>query len=164
VKAEAAARGGNGAARPLARASLAVEPGAESIPASRCPRCERLCAPPARFCPDDGTAMARTALPAHGEIVSFTTLYSPPTGFASPLHMALVELPGGAKFFCHGAGTRGLRPGKRVSIEAVDQVYYFSTLGLAERAALFWRRRGAPVTERLSGFARSAAKRLVRRS
>lgn len=136
----------------------------ERIPASRCPRCGRTCAPPARFCPDDGAAMDRASLPAHGEIVSFTTLYSPPTGFASPLHMALVELRGGAKFFCHGADTRGLRPGKRVAIEAVDDVYYFSTLSLAERAAMFWRRRGAPVTGGVSAFARSAAKRLTRRS
>jgi hypothetical protein len=108
--------------------------------------------------------MDPTSVPAYGEVISFTTLYSPPTGFASPLHMALVELRGGARFFCHGADTRGLRPGTRVAIEAVDQVYYFSTLSLAERAAMFWSRRGAPVTERLSAFARSAAKRLARRS
>ena len=86
------------------------------IPASRCPRCSRTCAPPARFCPDDGTAMAHVTVPARGEVVSFTTLYSPPTGFASPLYLALVELPGGAKFFCHGTGTKGLRLGSPVAI------------------------------------------------
>ena len=137
---------------------------AGTIPASRCPRCGRTCAPPARFCPDDGSAMTPATVPAHGEVVSFTTLYSPPTGFASPLHLALVELPGGAKFFCHGAGTKGLRPGARVSIEAVDDIYYFSTLSLAERAALFWRRRAETATGRLSAFAKSAAKRLLRRT
>jgi hypothetical protein len=108
--------------------------------------------------------MTVTTLPARGEVVSFTTLYSPPTGFASPLHLALVELPGGAKFFCHGAQTKGLRPGSRVAIEAVDDIYYFSTLSLAGRAALFWRRRAETATERVSGFAKSAAKRLFRRS
>lgn len=108
--------------------------------------------------------MEPAALPAYGEVISFTTLHSPPTGFAAPLHMALVELPGGAKFFCHGAETRGLRPGARVAIEAVDHVYYFSTLSLAERAALFWRRGGARATERLAAFAKSAAQRLARRS
>jgi hypothetical protein len=108
--------------------------------------------------------MEPVAVPAHGEIVSFTTLLSPPAGFASPLHMALVQLPGGAKFFCHGAETRGLRLGARVAIEAVDDVYYFSTLSLAERAALFWRRGGARATERLAAFAKSAVKRLTRRS
>ena len=137
---------------------------AGAIPASRCPRCGRTCAPPARFCPDDGSIMATTTVPAHGEVVSFTTLYSPPTGFASPLHLALVELPGGAKFFCHGAGTKGLRPGARVSIEAVDDIYYFSTLSLAVRAALFWRRRAETASGRLSAFAKSAAKRLLRRT
>jgi hypothetical protein len=108
--------------------------------------------------------MAAASLPAHGEVVSFTILYSPPTGFASPLHLALVELPGGARFFCHGADTKGLRPGSRVSIEAVDDIYYFSTLSLAERAALFWRRRAETATGRLSAFAKSAAKRLLRRT
>ena len=135
-----------------------------SIPASRCPRCSRTYAPPARFCPDDGTPMAPAAVPAHGEVISFTTLYSPPTGFASPLHLALVELPGGAKFFCHGTGTKGLRPGSRVAIEAVDDIYYFSTLSLAGRAALFWRRRAETATGRFSAFAKSAAKRLLRRT
>lgn len=134
------------------------------ISASRCPRCARTCAPPARFCPDDGTPMTPLTVPARGEVVSFTTLYSPPTGFASPLHLALVELPGGAKFFCHGAATKGLRPGSHVAIEAVDDIYYFSTLSLTERAALFWRRRAETATGRVSGFAKSAAKRLFRRT
>ena len=151
-----------GAVVPAESASGPASAGA--ISASRCPRCGRTCAPPARFCPDDGSVMAPTTVPAHGEVVSFTTLYSPPTGFASPLHLALVELPGGAKFFCHGAGTKGLRPGARVSIEAVDDIYYFSTLSLAERAALFWRRRAETASGRLSAFAKSAAKRILRRT
>ncbi len=134
----------------------------EPIPASRCPRCGRLCAPPARFCPDDASQMALTEVAGYGEILSFTTLHSPPAGFAAPLHMALVQLEGGVKFFCHGAETRGLKVGARVAIEAVDQVYYFSTLSLGERALLFWRRGGVRAGERLSAFARSAAKRLTR--
>jgi uncharacterized OB-fold protein len=150
--------------RALAPAAEPVSAPEGVIPASRCPRCRRACAPPARFCPDDGTPMTVTTLPARGEVVSFTTLYSPPTGFASPLHLALVELPGGAKFFCHGAQTKGLRPGSRVAIEAVDDIYYFSTLSLAGRAALFWRRRAETATGRVSGFAKSAVKRLFRRS
>ena len=161
------ATGGGGEPDPLSVA--AADRGAGPAPdgviaASRCPRCARTCAPPARYCPDDGLVMTPVTVPAHGEVVSFTTLYSPPTGFASPLHLALVELPGGAKFFCHGAGTKGLRPGARVSIEAVDDIYYFSTLSLAERAALFWRRRAETATGRLSAFAKSAAKRLLRRT
>jgi DUF35 OB-fold domain, acyl-CoA-associated len=108
--------------------------------------------------------MAPAGVPAHGEIISFTTLYSPPTGFASPLHLALVELSGGVKFFCHGTDTKGLRLGSRVAIEAVDDIYYFSTLSLAERAALFWRRRAETATGRVSAFAKSAAKRLLRRT
>ena len=55
-------------------------------------------------------------------------------------------------------------PGSRVTIEAVDQVYYFSTLGLWERAGIFWRRGGVRASARLAGFAKSAAKRLARRA
>jgi len=106
--------------------------------------------------------MSPADLPGYGEVVSFTTLYSPPTGFTSPLHLALVELEGGAKFLCHGAETRGLKVGSRVAIEAIDQVYYFSHLGLADRARLFWRR-SEQAGVKLSSIARSAVKRLLRR-
>ena len=141
-----------------------VQPPTGAIAASHCQRCGRTLAPPARFCPDDGTSMTATSVPAHGEVVTFTTLYSPPTGFASPLHLALVQLSGGAKFFCHGVGTKGLRVGARVTVEAVDDIYYYSTLSLAGRAALFWRRRAETATGRLSAFAKSAAKRLLRKT
>jgi hypothetical protein len=106
--------------------------------------------------------MQPAELTAYGEVISFTTLHSPPTGFTAPLHMALVELEDGARFFCHGSETRGLRVGSQVAIEAVDQIYYFSTLSLAERARLFWRRSGER-RGRLAAFARSAIKRAVRR-
>ena len=116
---------------------------AESIAGSRCPRCQRLVVPPAPRCPDHGVAMVPAALSGMGEVVSFTTLHSPPEGFRSPLHIALVELPGGARIFCHGDETRGVKIGSRVAVEAVDSVFYFSHLGFADRARLFWRRAGA---------------------
>jgi uncharacterized OB-fold protein len=134
----------------------------EQIPASRCGRCGRVCAPPTRYCPDDGTPMQPVEVPGYGEVLSFTTLHSPPTGFASPLHMAVVELEGGVKFFCHGAQIRGLKVGSHVAIEAVGQIYYFSMLTLGERARMLWRRGGIRATERVAAFARSAAKRLAR--
>jgi uncharacterized OB-fold protein len=106
--------------------------------------------------------MQPAQVPGYGEVLSFTTLHSPPTGFASPLHMALVELEGGVRFFCHGAEIRGLKVGSGVAIEAVDQIYYFSMLSLGDRARLFWRRGGIRATERIVAFARSAVKRLTR--
>lgn len=134
----------------------------EQIPASRCVRCGRVAAPPARFCPDHPAPMEGVSLEGYGEVVSFTTLYSPPEGFRSPLHIALVALDGGAHLFCHGAGTRGIRVGSRVSVEAVDSVYYFSHLGLVDRARLFWRRAGAR-GEAVTAIAKSAVKRIWRR-
>jgi hypothetical protein len=131
----------------------------ETIAASRCPRCTALVAPPAAFCPRHPVAMEPAAVPGVGEIVSFTTLHSPPEGFRSPLNLALVELEGGARFFCHGAQTRGLKIGATVAIEAIDDVYYFSHLGALDRARLFWRRAGR-AGDRVNAIARSVVKKV----
>lgn len=104
--------------------------------------------------------MTPTDLPGHGEIFSFTTLHSPPEGFSSPLHLALVELQDGVHLFCHGSETRLLRLGTHVAVESVDAIYYFSHLGLADRARLFWRRAGAG-REKVSAILRSAIKRVL---
>jgi DUF35 OB-fold domain, acyl-CoA-associated len=131
----------------------------ETIAASRCPRCDEMVAPPATYCPHHPVRMVPARLPGIGEVVSFTTLHSPPEGFKSPLHLALVELEGGAKFFCHGSQTRGLRVGSTVAIEAIDDVYYFSHLGALDRARLFWRRAGR-AGDRVNAMTRSVVKRL----
>jgi DUF35 OB-fold domain, acyl-CoA-associated len=131
----------------------------ETIAASRCPRCEEIVAPPATYCPRHPVRMVAARLPGVGEVVSFTTLHSPPEGFRSPLHLALVELEGGARFFCHGSQTRGLRIGATVAIEAIDDVYYFSHLGALDRARLFWRRAGR-AGDRVNAIARSVVKRV----
>ena len=131
----------------------------ETIQASQCPRCGMVVAPPAAYCPHPPVRMMEASLPGVGEIVSFTTLHSPPEGFRSPLHIALVELQGGARFVCHGPQTRGLKIGSQVAIEAVDQVYYFSHLGAFDRARLFWRRAGH-AGDRVNAIARSLAKRV----
>ena len=133
----------------------------EVLGASICPRCRRVVAPPARTCPDHPVAMEPHLVPAVGEVVSFTTLHSPPEGFRSPLHIAIVELEGGARLFCHGEETRGVRIGSRVSVEDVDSVFYFSHLVFADRARLFWRRAGYR-GERVAAIGKSFVKGLVR--
>ena len=131
----------------------------ETIAASRCPRCALIVTPPAAFCPRHPVAMRPETLPGVGDIVSFTTLHSPPEGFRSPLHIALVELENGARLVCHGAETRGLKVGATVAIEAIDNVYYFSHLGALERARVFWRRAGR-AGDRVNAITRSLAKRV----
>ena len=131
----------------------------ETIAASRCPRCDVVVAPPATYCPRHPVRMVPVRLPGAGEVVSFTTLHSPPEGFRSPLNLALVELEGGARFFCHGAQTRGLKVGSAVAIEAVDDVYYFSNLSALDRARLFWRRAGR-AGDRVNAIARSVVKKV----
>lgn len=131
----------------------------ETIAASRCPRCDVMVAPPATYCPHHPVRMVPARLPGVGEVVSFTTLHSPPEGFRSPLHLALVELEGGARFFCHGEQTRGLKVGSTVAIEAIDDVYYFAHLGALDRARLFWRRAGR-AGDRVNAIARSVVKKV----
>ena len=131
----------------------------ESIAGSRCPRCDTVVAPPAPYCTRHPVPMYPVTLPGVGEIVSFTTLHSPPEGFRSPLHIAIVELDHGARFVCHGSQTDGLKIGSRVAIEAIDNVYYFSHLGTMDRARIFWRRAGRS-GERVNAITRSLAKRV----
>jgi hypothetical protein len=120
-----------------------------------------LVAPPATYCPHHPVPMTPATLSGVGEIVSFTTLHSPPAGFKAPLHIAIVELEGGARFVCHGADIRGLKIGAAVAIEAVGDVYYFAHLGALERARLFWRRAGR-AGDRVNAITRSLAKRVWR--
>src|SRR5262245_20288683 len=91
----------------------------EHLAASRCPRCRLVAAPPSRWCPRHPVEMTPTSAMGGGEVVSFTTLLSPPEGFRSPLHIALVDLVGGARLVCHGDKTQGLKIGSWVAIEAV---------------------------------------------
>jgi acyl-CoA-associated DUF35 OB-fold domain-containing protein/rubredoxin-like zinc ribbon protein len=116
---------------------------APSIEASRCPDCKRVVVPPAHYCPDHPVPMEPASVPGMGEIVSFTTLHSPPEGFKAPLHIALIELEGGARLFCHGHETHGMKIGSNVGVESLDGVFYFSHMSFADRARLFWRRAGA---------------------
>jgi len=117
--------------------------------------------PPARLCPDHPVPMEPASVPGVGEVVSFTTLHSPPEGFKAPLHIALIELEGGARLFCHGTETRGIRIGSSVGIESLDNVFYFSHMSFADRARLFWRRAGAG-GEKVASITKSLAKGIWR--
>lgn len=131
----------------------------ETIEASRCPRCAVVVTPPALYCPRHPVPMTPMTVRPVGEIVSFTTLHSPPEGFRSPLHIAIVRLEGGAQAVCHGVETRGLKIGSTVAIEAIDNIYYFSHMGTVDRVRLFWRRTGH-ASERVNAITRSLAKRV----
>ena len=133
----------------------------ETIAASKCPRCHMVVAPPAPYCPHHPVLMTPATLPGPGEVVSFTTLHTPPVGFKSPLTIAIVELEGGARFVCHGSEVKSLKVGADVAIEAIDNIYYFSNLGAMDRARLFWRRAGR-AGDRVNAIARSLAKRMWR--
>ena len=136
---------------------------AGTIPASRC-ACGAVAAPPTAHCPACGGPTEPETLPALGEILSYTILYSPPAGFTAPLPIALVELAGGVRFLCHGHGEQAgrYRIGRQVAIEEMDGIYYVSTLTLRERIALVWRRR-AEAEGKIRSILRTAFHRLRRR-
>src|SRR4029453_16898756 len=100
----------------------------ERLAASRCPVCGLVAAPPSRWGPPHPVEETQTSVAGAGGHISLHPAHSPPGGFKSPLHIAIVELAGGARFICHGAETAGLKIGSRVAIEAVGDVYYFSHL------------------------------------
>ena len=133
--------------------------GDASLAASRCPRCRRVVVPPAAHCPFHAVSMEATTVAPVGEVVSFTTLHAPPEGFRAPLHIALVELDGGARVFCHSDDTSGIKIGSSVSIEELDSIFYFSSLSFADRARLFWRRAGAR-SEKAAAIGRALGKGL----
>ncbi len=133
----------------------------ETIQGSRCPQCGWVVAPAARICPRHPVEMIPVAFPGYGSVLSYTTLTSPPEGFKAPLHIAMVELPGGARIFCHGRQSRDLKIGRRVAIEQVDGIFYFAHLKITERVELFWKRRGA-APERTTGALKSAVKRFFK--
>ena len=130
----------------------------EPIAASRCPDCDWVVAPPVRICPRHPVEMTPVEVAGYGYVLSYTTLTVAPEGFKPPLHIAVVELPGGARIFCHGKETRALKIGRRVAIEHVDGVFYFASLGIADRVSLFWKRRGA-APQRTREAIKSAIKR-----
>ena len=43
-----------------------------------------------------------------------------------------VEVEGGARLFCRGEETRGVKIGSRVAVENVESVFYFSHMGYAD--------------------------------
>ena len=126
-------------APPAARAAGAWwSPPPASVPSIRC---------------DDARVAA-----ASGEVVSFTTLHSPPEGFRAPLHMALVEARGGGPARLPRHRHRGRQDRlPRARWKRVDYVFYFSHLGFTDRARLFWRRTGAS-GERVAPSARASSK------
>ena len=130
----------------------------ETIAGSRCPECGWVVAPPVRICPRHPVEMRPAEISGYGSVLSYTTLMAAPEGFKPPLHIAVVELPGGARIFCHGKETGGLKIGRRVAIEEVDGIFYFASLGIADRVTMFWKRRGA-APERTRDAVKSAVKR-----
>ncbi|MBI3962200.1 MAG: OB-fold domain-containing protein [Deinococcus sp.] len=134
------------------------------IIASRCAECGHLSVPAARYCPNCASDMVQgQELPAAGQLLSFTTLYSPPSGFTAPLRIGIVQAEGGARLMCDGLGEEQLSVGQMVYLEEADGIYYFFTEpGPTERQRLLARLR-EPRIGRARALAQSFLQRFMRR-
>ncbi len=74
---------------------------AETLAASRWPRCRRLVVPPARLCPDHPVRMKAAGVAPLGEVVRSRRCTRRPRVSARRCTSPLVELEGGARLFCH---------------------------------------------------------------
>jgi len=71
------------------------------IPASRCPKCDKVIVPPRTICPYcRRTPTDSIQLDNVGSVLSYTELLKTPEGFIPPLKIALIELELGAIVLC----------------------------------------------------------------
>ena len=83
------------------------------IKASKCAVCDRAIVPPRETCPYCGPAAGKMTfmnLDNKGTILSYTISHMPPTGFDSPLTLALVEIEHNAVILCVCNSNNSLEP------------------------------------------------------
>ena len=72
------------------------------------------------YCPSCGKAMDEAKFKTDGILLTFTTLWSPPEGFAPPVGIGLVELEGGARVLCQIDPEKEYGVGDAVTLEYRD--------------------------------------------
>lgn len=87
--------------------------------------CGKAVAPPRLICPKCGNKMKNIEIGNHGFVYSFTTLYSIPEGFSSPLNLVLVELENKAKVLCEYKGEKTLEIGDKAVVTQENGKYVF---------------------------------------
>ena len=73
--------------------------------------CKKVICPPRNFCPKCGNKMEIININNKGTVYSFTTLFSVPKGFSSPLKLVMVEFDNKVKILCEFRGKREIEIG-----------------------------------------------------
>lgn len=84
--------------------------------------CGRLSILLREICPSCRKRMMVEDIGNKGKILTFTTLYSAPEGFTTPINIAMVELENGARLLCEARCE--MRIGKEVKIEEEGEKYF----------------------------------------
>jgi uncharacterized OB-fold protein len=78
------------------------------------------------MCPHCGKQMTIIECGNDAKLLTYTTLYTVPEGFDSPINLTLVELERGAKLLCVCIDEDDLKIGKKGKIIFKNDRYYFS--------------------------------------
>ena len=78
-----------------------------------------------KLCPYCGRSLTSIELKDDGIVLTYTTLYTVPEGFDSPIFLTLVELEQGAKLLCECKNKNDLKIGKKGKIVVEHEKYYF---------------------------------------
>jgi uncharacterized OB-fold protein len=92
--------------------------------ASKC-NCGKIIALKRKICPHCGKSMTSIELRNDAELLTYTTLYTVPEGFDSPIHLTFVKLEKGANLLCICKNENDLEIGKKGRIVFEDDKYYF---------------------------------------
>ena len=77
------------------------------------------------ICPYCGKPMSSIKIEDNAEVLTYTTLYTVPDGFNSPIFLVLVELEQKAKLLCECKNENDLEIGKKGKILKKNNKYYF---------------------------------------
>ena len=78
-----------------------------------------------KICPNCGRTMTAVEIGNDASVLTYTTLYTVPDGFHSPIFLTLVQLEKGAKLLCECKNKNDLEIGKKGKIVFENEKYYF---------------------------------------
>ena len=92
--------------------------------ASTC-NCGKIVALNREQCPNCGKSMTSIEIGNDAMILTYTTLYTVPEGFKSPIFLVLVELEQDAKLLCECKNENDLEIGSKGKFVVENEKYYF---------------------------------------
>lgn len=93
------------------------------IKGSEC-ECGKKVVPRRMLCPVCGKNMTDSEFGNKGTVLTYTTLYAPPSGFEGPIRFALVDLESKAQLMCTIKGEEELKIGDKVLVDKEEDLYF----------------------------------------